>query len=260
MLKKWWLVFSLILALGTSLIGCATTNKSKNWVREEQIEEPILVRLELAERYLLDAKPRDALSQLLEIEPLAKNYARYHFDLGMVYMALDEKKRAQESFLKAVKIYPNYGEAWNNLGLLYLNLQEFTKAKEAFQRALDILTYKTPEFPALNLARLFWTKGDKEQAKKYAKLSIDKNWRYIPAYLFLAKILSEQGEIEAANKILERGVEANPDNPTIVLEYAKSLLRLGQEEIAKKWFLDIIKNHADSQESQVARDYLDFLP
>lgn len=254
MKKKWLLGVILIVFLA----GCAAKTSSLN--KEEAIPETLLIHLELAERYLLDNNPRGALNKLLEVEPQARGYSRYHFDLGLVYMALGEPELAQKSMLAAVKLKPNYGEAWNNLGLIYLRLKRTQQAKECFQKALGLLTYRTPEFPALNLARLYREEGDRAQAKKYAKLSIQKNWRYVPAYLFLAQLLNEEDQVEAANQVLEEGVEARPDNPTIVLEYAKSLLRLGQEEQAKRWFKEIIKNHAKSQESKVARDYLEFLP
>ncbi|KUJ95730.1 MAG: TPR repeat-containing protein [Desulfonauticus sp. 38_4375] len=253
-MRKWSLALIGIILL----MGCAA--RTPSLVKTEVIPETLLVHLELAERYLVDNNPRGALNKLLEIESQAKGYARYHFDLGLVYMALGETKLAQKSMLAAVKIKPDYGEAWNNLGIIYLKVKDIKQAQECFQRALSLLTYRTPEYPALNLARLYEEKGDRAKAKEYARISIQKNWRYVPAYLFLARLLTEENQVEESKAVLEEGVKASPDNPVIVLEYAKSLLRLGQEEQAKRWFKEIIKNHAKSEESKVARDYLEFLP
>ncbi len=57
----------------------------------------------------------------MEVEPQARGYSRYHFDLGLVYMALGEPELAQKSMLAAVKLKPNYGEAGTIWGLFILD-------------------------------------------------------------------------------------------------------------------------------------------
>ncbi|SDN66033.1 Tfp pilus assembly protein PilF [Desulfonauticus submarinus] len=242
------------------LTSCATKQARIDDIYEQKIPEPILVRIELAERYIMDLRPREALRQLLTVQNSAYKYARFHFDLGMAYLALDERQKAIDSFSKAVKLSPAYGEAWNNLGLVYFASGNNQKAEKCFKKALSILTYKTPELPALNLARLYLKKGDRVQAKRYAKISVQKNWRYTSAYIFLAKLLEEENDLEGAKKILKEGVEANPDNSKLILEYAKTLLKLGQNQDARKWLEELITHHAKSDEAKMAQDYLEFLP
>jgi len=259
--KKWlWLGFSLFLLLGS--VGCGRNYAPSDNLDEvyvENIPRPILLHLEVAERYLIDGLVRESLAKLLKIQSQAQDYARFHFDLGMAYWALKQRPKAILEFERAVKINPVYGEAWNNLGLVYLQENKLDQARRCFQRALKILTYKTPELPALNLARVYLRQNKIDQAIAMAKASIDYNWRYGQAYLFLGKLLQEQGKLEQAQKILKQGVDANPNNPTLVLEYAKLLLKLGQGQEAKKWFKFLLSQDATSKEAQVARDYLDFL-
>ncbi|MDQ7032262.1 MAG: tetratricopeptide repeat protein [Desulfonauticus sp.] len=252
---KYWIVIFIVI-----LIGCASKGPVIDNVYEQKMPDKLLARIELAERYLWDGAARDALKQLLIVRDDALGYARYHFDLAMCYLALDQKQQAIQEFQKALKQNPIYGEAWNNLGVIYLNQRKFELAKKCFEKALSILTYSTPELPALNMARLYLKQGNYDQAQKYVRLSIQKNWRYADAYLFLARLLTQEEKLEQANKVLQQGVEAVPEDPRLILEYAKSLLKLGYSQKAKHWFKELVQNYAKTKEAKVARDYLEFLP
>jgi Tfp pilus assembly protein PilF len=238
------------------LVACAPKIGPEEIVTPEQVQ----ARLELAERYLVEGEPRLALQQLLLIEPKAKDNPRLYFDLGLTYMAMGEDPKAEQAFLKAIQLDQNYAEAWNNLGQIYLVQGRYSQAEQAFKKALSILTYLTPEFAAYNLAQLYLKQGQPDLALKYAKLSIDKNWRYIPGYILTAKLYLQKGQLIQAVNLLQQGVEANPENPQIILNLAEYLVRAGENEQAKKWFRQILELDPSCKEAQVARDYLDFLP
>ncbi|WP_457572369.1 tetratricopeptide repeat protein [Desulfovulcanus sp.] len=246
--------FSLIL-LWVFFLACAPRAGLKEIVTPEQIQ----ARLELAERYLVEGKARLALQQLLLIKPESKDNPRLYFDLGLTYMALGEEQKAEQAYLKTIQLDQNYAEAWNNLGQVYMVRGDYGQAEQAFKKALSTLTYLTPEFAAYNLAQLYLKQQQVDLAHKYAKLSIEKNWRYIPGYILAAKLYLQKGQLIEAVNLLKQGVEANPVNTQIILNLAEYLVRTGENEQAKKYFKQILELDPSCKEAQVARDYLDFI-
>ena len=231
-------------------------------LQEKVTPEQIQARLELAESYLGEQEPRLALQQILLIKPAARDNPRLYFDLGLTYMALGEEQKAEQVYLKAIQLDQNYAPAWNNLGQVYMVRGSYSQAEQAFKKALSILTYLTPEFAAYNLAHLYLRQKRIDLALQYATLSIEKNWRYIPGYILVAKLYLQKGQLNEAINLLKQGVEANPENTQIILNLAEYLVRTGDpdaNEQAKKYFRQILQLNPACQEAQVARDYLDFI-
>ena len=249
--------FSLVL-LWLFILACAPSAGLKERITPEQIQ----ARLELAERYLVEGKARLALQQLLLIKPESENDPRLYFDLGLTYMALGEEQKAEQAYLKTIQLDQNYAPAWNNLGQLYVVRGSYSRAEQAFKKALSILTYLTPERAAYNLAQLYLRQKRMDLALQYARISIKKNWRYIPGYILAAKLYLQKGQLNEAINLLKQGVEANPENTQIILNLAEYLVRTGDPDAnkqAKKYFRQILKLNPACQEAQVARDYLDFI-
>ncbi len=239
----------LILGFFFVFLSCAPVNK-------QFVSKEIQARMDLATSFLLKGKPRISLRYLLPIKDRAKKNPDYRFLLGLVYFEMKEYKLARDEFWEVVKLKPNYAEAWNNLGLCYSELKDFIKAKESFERAMQIPTYLTPEYPAYNLARLYYAQKEFNKAKEYLKKSIEFNWRYVPSYLLLSKIYEEENDINSSVRYLEKAMEADPDNKTVLLRLGEGYLKKGEKEKAISIFKRIVKEFPKSDASKVAEDYL----
>lgn len=243
----------LILFVFFILQGCATTGP------QQHIPKEIQARMDLANSYISKERPRLSLKELMTVQKRADKIPNYHFLLGITYMQLNEHNQAINHFQRAVNLKPTYAEAWNNLGQVYATKGQRAKAEEAFKRALDINTYLTQEFAAYNLAKLYWQKQQKDQAIKYARLALNKNRQYTPAYLLLSNIYLQKGDFDQATYWLEQGLQVNPKNLQFMLRLAENLLRSGKNSDAVYWFQQIIKTKPNSQIAKVAKDYLEIL-
>lgn len=239
----------LICLIGGGLAGCAHLAPTTH--------SPVLeAHLELAEAYLNNDKPRLSLKELRKIGASGDHSKRYHFDLGLTYMALSQWPAAAKHLRQAVAIDPEFAQAWNNLGQVYVAQSRPDKAEQAFQTALDTLTYLSPERAALNLARLYQQTDRPQKAADLALRAIEENDRFEPAYLVLNEVLVSQGQIEEALTRLETAQAKLPKRPAILLALAENHLRVGNTAYARTWFQRIIAAAPQSEEAEVARDYL----
>lgn len=245
------LLFSLVLVLS----ACAHSPSKDGDIPMEQVD----IRLDLAERYLLDGEPRMALEQLRIVEGVAADNQKLHFIFGLAYTVLDDLPKAAASYRQFLEINPSSGEAWNNLGQVRQAMGEFEEAKQAYEKALQQEKYMTPEFAAFNLASLYAAQGRLDQALDWSSLGIEKNRRYTPLYEQSAEFFRTTGRYQEAAKILEDGVAARPDNIRLKLILAEELLSIGREQDAKKWFNRIIQRDPQSEEGRTAQHYLEIL-
>ena len=251
------LILPMIVLAMVLLTGCATTPKQN---REDPIsEQEVGIRMDLAESYLAAREPRRTLRELQLIETQARAIPRYHNLLGHTYLILREYERAEQSFAQVVKLDPEMAEAYVSMGFAQARLEKIDAAEKSFKQALEDLTYLTPEYAAFNLALLYRSQNKLPEAVEYAKMAIEKNWRYIDGYLLLSDLLNRQGKTREAISWLRQGSEADLENVQISLRLAESLLRVGEIEEAKKWFRMIIETSPGSEEARMADDYLEML-
>lgn len=245
------LLFSLLLVLS----ACAHSPSTDEEIPMEQVD----IRLDLAERYLLDGEPRMALEQLRIVEGVAADNLRLHFIFGLAYTVLDDLPEAAASYKKTLEINPSSGEAWNNLGQVKQAMGEFEEAEHAYAKSLEQEEYMTPEFAAFNMASLYAEQGRLDHALDWSRKGIEKNRRYTPLYEQAAEFLRATEKYQEAAKILEDGVAARPDNIRLQLMLAEELLSIGREQDAKKWFNRIIQRDPQSEEGRTAQNYLEIL-
>jgi Tfp pilus assembly protein PilF len=248
-------VIVLVLAL---LAGCATTPKRAD-TDAPASEKEVNIRMDLAESYLGSGEPRRTLRELQLIETKARTIPRFHNLLGHTYLRLGEYEKAEQGFAQTLKLDPEFSEAYVSLGSAQARQGKYDLAEKSFKQALEFLTYLTPEYAAFNLALLYRAQDKVPQAVEYAKIAVEKNWRYIDAYLLLSDLLNRQGKTREAISWLRRGSEADLNNVQITMRLAESLLRIGENEEAKKWFRMVIETSPDSEEARMANDYLEML-
>jgi len=252
----YFLSFACISFLGVIMLlaGCAghQTKRGDERVSNREME----IRLDLAEAYLRNGEHRLALQELSSIQSQAQFLPRFHFCLGYTELMLGNGVEASVAFRKAVTLDPDHAEAWNNLGLALLSINKPEQAEEAFASALAIPTYRTPEVPALNLARLHLDRDRQDLALRYVHLALELNWRFTKAYLLAAEIEMARGQTDQAIAFLKRGAEANLNDPQILLTLAEYLLLSGHFDQAAPWLERLLATAApDSKEAARALEY-----
>ncbi len=102
--------------------------------------------LELAETYY---------KKSLEIEDTAEG----HTYLGWNYSFMEKLEEAIEECKRAIELDPDFGNPYNDIGSYSLQLGKLDDAVDWLQKAKEAERYDNPEYPYLNLGKVYELRG-----------------------------------------------------------------------------------------------------
>jgi TolB-like protein/Flp pilus assembly protein TadD len=165
----------------------------------------------------------------------------------------EELQRAIELFASALEhdalfapAYAALADSWMLLSL-YGNitpLRATEKAQPMIEKALAIDPGSAEAFAALGLAR--WQIGQIDAAESALRQAVKLNENYVPAQLWLAGVLGEQGHYPEESLVLEQAMILDPLNELLAVNYAKNLSVRGNYDGAREMMHDLIDLRPDS--------------
>ena len=96
--------------------------------------EVAAIALASAYREHQDRRARDTLDRAAALAP---DWEAVHFELGKLWLALDDTARARAAFQRAATLMPTFSAAFSNLGAALGELGDAEAALDAFRRALE---------------------------------------------------------------------------------------------------------------------------
>ncbi len=139
-----------------------------------------------------------------------------HNNLGGLYARAGRYDEAIKAFINSVKIDPHYPLGYSNLGKIYLIQGNVHDALGAFQRALSI----DPEnqWARYYLGRLYVVMNRYGDAMRTYEEVIKGHPDFVPAHIDLARILVERGiDIDKALELAQKAAELRPTAQTFDL-------------------------------------------
>lgn len=219
------------LAFGVALAGCAgpgapalpSSSRSAASVIPESTEETeqrrrARIRLELASKYYQQGNytvALDELRQALEVDP---GYAPAYGMLGLVYMDLGDRDRAEDSFQRALQLRPNDPDLNNGYGWFLCQTGREQRSIEFFERALRDPLYRTPAKPLHNAGICSLRLGDEAQAEKYFLRAFEVDPSNAIAMLNLGELYLRRADLDRARFYAQRLVTTyEPTAPALWL-------------------------------------------
>jgi len=135
---------------------------------------------------LMDKNPMEAKSLLLKAIKLDPTNVGGHFQLGLVYMKLEDYPRAIEAYQKTAELDPKSPDTFFNLGYLYAIKKDYIKAEEMYGRVVKLAPAYVDE--------AFFNLGMVQEKQGKRKESIEN----------LEKALSINPNNEMARKLLDK--------------------------------------------------------
>ena len=145
---------------GTSPVSSGT-NQSEETRRRARI------RLELAANHYQQQNFPLALQESEQAVRIDPNFSAGYGMLGLVYMAIGDRAKADESFNRAIGLDPNDAELNNNYGWYLCQTGRQQESLAYFNKALEDRLYATPAKPLHNAGICALQVGDEAAAENY---------------------------------------------------------------------------------------------
>ena len=165
----------------------------------------------------------------------------------------EELQRAIELFANALEYDAQFAPAYAAMADTWLLLSQYgnittvkatEKAQAMIEKALAIDPESAEAFAALGLAR--WQIGQTDAAESALRHAADLNEDYIPAQLWLAGVLGEQGRYPEESLVLERAMVRDPLNELLLVNYTGNLSIRGEWEQGRDMMADMLTLKPDS--------------
>ena len=165
----------------------------------------------------------------------------------------DELQKAIELFAKALEHDAQYAPAYAAMADTWLlislygnitTIKATQKAQAMIEKALAIDPNSAEAFAALGLAR--WQIGQYDAAESALRQAVELNEDYIPAQLWLAGVLGEQGRYPEEHLVLQQAMQRDPLNELLMVNYAQNLSTRGDWQAGRDILGGLLQLRPDS--------------
>ncbi|MGD9945627.1 MAG: type IV pilus biogenesis/stability protein PilW [Burkholderiaceae bacterium] len=208
-------LLAMVLAGAALLSGCATPPAGSGDGREvasplpESTEESdtrrrARIRLELGASYYQQGNIPVALEELRQALQIDPTYAAAYGVLGLIYMDLGDRDRAEDAFQRGLKLRPTDPDLNNGYGWFLCNTGREKRAIEFFQKALANPLYATPAKPLHNAGICLLKSGDEAAAEAYFLRSFQVDPMNAVAMYNLGELFLKRRDAERARFYAQR--------------------------------------------------------
>jgi type IV pilus assembly protein PilF len=159
--------------------------------------------------------------------------ARARFELATAYFSRGQMEVALDEVKQALAARPDMAEAYNLRGLIYSNLGEANLAEESFRRALQL---NGRDADAMHNFGLFLCQQRRyaDAETQFASALAQPQYRDVIRTLLAQGVCQARaGQLEAAERSLQRAYELDAANPFIAYNLTEVLYRRGNYERAR---------------------------
>ncbi len=114
--------------------------------------------------------------------------AEAHTFLGWVYSFRGRYAEAIAECERAIMVDPTFGNPYNDIGCYLIELGREDEAIPWLKRAMEAPRYEAPQFPHVNLARIYEKKGMVLEAVAEYGRALEKMPGYLPALAALRRL------------------------------------------------------------------------
>lgn len=217
--------------MGSAYLQKGDNNRSQEWLNKavELAPDQAGVRTQLALGMLAGGNTDMAISALESAVDLGQDLIQTDVLLVMSHLRAGDSKKAIEVSKKLETKYPDSPLPFNLTGLSYQADKQYDKADQAFVKALKI----DPNFviAKLNRARNQVAAGDFDLAIKLFNAVLEEDPSNTTALLGLAQLSAQKGDKEQQTYFLQKIVVIQPDNVIAASQLAE--LHIGKNEPLK---------------------------
>lgn len=206
------------------------------------------IRLQLAVGYYQQGQMNVALDEVKQALQLDPDSADAHSMAALIYMDMGETSRAEENFLRALKLAPNDPDLSNNYGWFLCQNGRAGQSIAYFETALRNKMYQSPAKALNNAGACSQILKDPVAAERY----FTEAFRYDPGNLTtnvnLAKINYARGDMERARFYINRVMKADVSTADVLWLALKIEHKRGDRASEASLALQLRRRYPDSIE------------
>ena len=181
----WLCVFTLLVG-----IGCASpASRAQAALRLRQAESHFGIGLD----HISNDRVALGLRELLRAESLDPQSPRIQQALADTYLMRRKPEKAEQHYLRSLKIEPTYHESRLNLSMLYTQLDRYEESLIQTSILADDATFPRPWRALANKGLAEYRLGQFEEARLSLELGLDYREDYWPTLLYLGMLEVEEG-------------------------------------------------------------------
>lgn len=161
--------------------------------------------------YVLYGKNSDIYRFIKRLESVKLRNFDESIDLGYAYFIIKEKDKALKEFQSVVDCGESNPKCFNMIGGIYLEKGNNSKAEEYYLKTLE--KYPNNLTALYNMARIYYTKGDYDKAKRNIRNILDNEKEYYDAHELLGLIAQKENKTEEAEKYFRKEIELYSSSP-----------------------------------------------
>jgi type IV pilus assembly protein PilF len=247
-------LFVVVLAV-LILASCGSTGgKGGDANQEVKVDARASARIhtELAAVYYGQKRYAVALDELKFALDMDSKYAPAYDVRGLVYMALQEDKKAEEDFESSLSLDRNNSGARNNYGWFLCQRGREKESMEQFMLAIKNPLYDTPEKAYLNAGLCSKKAGKTKEAETYLKRALSIHPKMREALIGMAELNFSQADYAGAKSYFLRLSRSGADLSAADLLLAVRVERkLGDKNAEASYKLQLRKRFPESRETQL---------
>ena len=218
----------------------------------ERVPDSAAAALALASAYRehRDLRAREALERAAALAP---DWDAVHYEVGKLWLALDDLTRARDAFARAAALTPTFSAALSNLGATLGELGEPDAAVSAFRQALA----SDPDNPALlsNLGVVSRELGRHDESEAALRQVIAVAPDFVFGHYNLGHTLFLAGRYREAVAAYEEGARRDPHkNPQQACRLAMSRLAAGDAARGERDFWAAVDRAAGADREDLLLD------
>jgi type IV pilus assembly protein PilF len=236
-----WLVMAAL-----AVAGCAG-NSTKTPPKTDRASQ---INLDLAIEHLRKgnlAASKEKLDRALEQNP---RNAAAHSVAGLLYERLNDSKKADGHYARAVSLAPDNPEYKNNYAVYLCQQGKHARGEKLALQAAENRLYKTPELAYYNAGNCARSAGDLAAADKHFRNAVQMRPRFPEALLQLAEIEFEQQKLLSARGFLERYLEVGRTTPSTLWLGVRIERGLGNAEVAQHYAQRLKTEYPNSNQTK----------
>lgn len=247
-------LFVVVLAI-IFLTGCGSPGGKGGDINQEtkvDARASAKIHTELAAVYYGQKRYAVALDELKFALNMDSRYAPAYDVRGLVHMALQEDKKAEDDFESSLSLDGNNSGARNNYGWFLCQRGREKESMEQFMLAVKNPLYDTPEKAYLNAGLCSKKAGKTREAETYLKRALSIHPKMREALIGMAELSFSQADYAGAKSYFLRLSRSGADLSAADLLLAVRVERkLGDKNAEASYKLQLRKRYPDSRETQL---------